>query len=474
MKSIASVAMSLVLFSAAVLSTMAVPAAALAVVPGLINYQGTLTDEYGTALDTTVAMAFSIYDDSTGGNLIWTETQPVVAVENGLFNVLLGRVNTIDDSVFGDPDRWLGVQAGGDPEMSPRERFASVPYAMKTAGSGGGDDGDWTISGSDLYSSVSGNVGIGITTPGRKLHVVSGLSGDGIQAQSSSAPSIYLMNTGNAGAAQLWNMLVEDGTGKFILANGGNQWAAVDTNGRVGIGTSNLYYKFQVKGEIPSAIDVLAHLISIDDGTDDIRTILSLRRNPITGPIGPGYGTALDVFLDNAISGSLWWQVSEGSDTDLKINQRYQDGMHTRMMIEAGGDIGIGTTYNLYKFTIRKSTDWEDGGLAFQGWDGNNFAALNLDGDENLRLWTYDIPTGWHERAVVDGFTGHLGVGAMDPTSRVDVEAEEGFAQLRLRASYTPTDTDDTNGEVGDIAWDDDYIYVKTDDGWKRAALSTW
>jgi hypothetical protein len=34
-----------------------------------------------------------------------------------------------------------------------------------------GDDGDWTISGSNIYSSVSGNVGIGTSTPQSKLDV---------------------------------------------------------------------------------------------------------------------------------------------------------------------------------------------------------------------------------------------------------------------------------------------------------------
>ncbi|MCK7529106.1 MAG: hypothetical protein MZV64_71885 [Ignavibacteriales bacterium] len=36
----------------------------------------------------------------------------------------------------------------------------------------GSDDGDWTISGSNIYSSVFGNVGIGTTGPTQKLHVV--------------------------------------------------------------------------------------------------------------------------------------------------------------------------------------------------------------------------------------------------------------------------------------------------------------
>jgi len=32
-------------------------------------------------------------------------------------------------------------------------------------------DGDWTVSGNDVYSAVSGNVGIGTSSPARKLHV---------------------------------------------------------------------------------------------------------------------------------------------------------------------------------------------------------------------------------------------------------------------------------------------------------------
>ena len=40
--------------------------------------------------------------------------------------------------------------------------------------------------------------------------------------------------------------------------------------------------------------------------------------------------------------------------------------------------------------------------------------------------------------------------------------------------NYTPTGTSDANGELGDTAWDNSYFYVKTPDGWKRAALETW
>ena len=41
-------------------------------------------------------------------------------------------------------------------------------------------------------------------------------------------------------------------------------------------------------------------------------------------------------------------------------------------------------------------------------------------------------------------------------------------------AQVTPTGSADTQGQVGDIATDADYVYVKTAAGWKRAALTAW
>lgn len=163
------------------LSLVFLSTSALGEVPGLINYQGTLTDEYGVALDTTVSMTFSIYADSVGGTSVWTETQPTSVVSHGIFNALLGGVNAISDTVFKDPVRWLGIQLGGDPEMSPRQRIVSVGYAFHAAEADTADysrtalavsDGDWTVSGNDIYSAVSGNVGIGTASPSEKLNVL--------------------------------------------------------------------------------------------------------------------------------------------------------------------------------------------------------------------------------------------------------------------------------------------------------------
>ena len=40
--------------------------------------------------------------------------------------------------------------------------------------------------------------------------------------------------------------------------------------------------------------------------------------------------------------------------------------------------------------------------------------------------------------------------------------------------AYTPSSTADPAGDQGDVAYDDNYIYVKTSTGWKRAALLTF
>jgi hypothetical protein len=69
---------------------------------------------------------------------------------------------------------------------------------------------------------------------------------------------------------------------------------------------------------------------------------------------------------------------------------------------------------------------------------------------------------------------GNVGIGTTAPTARLHVAGSTGYNQLRLQTPYTPTRSNDPNGNVGDIAWDNNYIYVKTAVGWKRAALSAF
>ena len=131
---------------------LALASTATAEVPKIINYQGWLTDSLGTPIDTTVAMTFSIYDSDLGGFSKWSETHSSVTVTGGVFSVLLGMGTPpmpIEDSVFNQPERWLGITIGAAPEIKPRTRLASVPYSHRVntvdGASGGTVTGDVAI-----------------------------------------------------------------------------------------------------------------------------------------------------------------------------------------------------------------------------------------------------------------------------------------------------------------------------------------
>jgi len=99
-------------------------------IPQLMNYQGFLSED-GLQLNDTVLLTFTIYDAETGGTILWTETQPQVLVQNGLFNVILGSVESIPTSVFQQAERYLGIEVNGSgQELSPRQRLTSVAYAF--------------------------------------------------------------------------------------------------------------------------------------------------------------------------------------------------------------------------------------------------------------------------------------------------------------------------------------------------------
>jgi hypothetical protein len=75
------------------------------------------------------SIKFRIYDAATGGTLQWEETQ-TVAVSGSVFSVQLGSVIPLAGGVFAGEPRYLEVQVGTDPALSPRQRFTTVPYAV--------------------------------------------------------------------------------------------------------------------------------------------------------------------------------------------------------------------------------------------------------------------------------------------------------------------------------------------------------
>ena len=103
-------------------------------------------------------------------------------------------------------------------------------------------------------------------------------------------------------------------------------------------------------------------------------------------------------------------------------------------------------------------------------FEGGNINFLVNPGDAGNGTELEIIPT----RALTIYYNGNIGFGVANPQARVHISHTNGYQQLILATPYTPTSTSDPNGVVGTISWDDNYIYVKTSGGWKRAQLSNF
>ena len=235
------------MLAATVLLTLSMSAYAAG--PQLINYQGILANDLGQPLEGPLDLTFRVYSVESGGTALWTEIHTEVAVDRGVFNVVLGGGTPFPGNLFNATHRWLGVSVGNGHELVPRQRFTSVPWAMRSTVAdtaafslSGGSGAGWTISGDNMYAAVPGNVGIGRTAPAKKLHI-------GSHTVPDSEGMIRLSSrSGTQGSNRTWDIGVPEtdadtsGPGYSFIINDTNNDTEADFmikygTGNVGIGT---------------------------------------------------------------------------------------------------------------------------------------------------------------------------------------------------------------------------------------------
>ena len=121
--------------SASILYTRAgAPERAYAATASTLNFQARLLTSNGAIVpDGSYNIEFKLYNSSTGGTAIWTETRTggnQVTVKNGYLSVYLGDVNTLPTTGW-DQEKFLTMNVNSDGEMSPRLRLTAVPYAFQ-------------------------------------------------------------------------------------------------------------------------------------------------------------------------------------------------------------------------------------------------------------------------------------------------------------------------------------------------------
>jgi hypothetical protein len=115
-----------ILFAVTVLLSLTAGMVSAVPVTQSITYQGKLTDAAGNPLTGTYTVMFSLYEVSSGGTALATDTHSVEA-SKGLFTTQI----TSDLKYFDGRALWLGIKVGADPaEMNPRQEIRPVPYAL--------------------------------------------------------------------------------------------------------------------------------------------------------------------------------------------------------------------------------------------------------------------------------------------------------------------------------------------------------
>ena len=255
-----------------------------------------------------------------------------------------------------------------------------------------------------------GKVGIGTTSPAAKLHV----AGE-IRVNAGQPVMFDVANNIYAVAAQ----------NQFRLYSGGNPAISITTAGRIGIGTTAPTEKLHITG----------------GGAGNIRLDAG----------GTYYGTNIQAI----------------SSAGLKIGN---DDFSGYAFFADDGNVGIGTTAPTNLLHIVDATD-----PTFKIGDASN-RNITLRGGTSSRTPNISSYSGLGLGGSDGAFhafinnAGSVGIGTTVPNSKVHISGTA-MQQLRMETAGGPSSSGDTSGRIGDMAYDDDFFYIKTANGWGRVQL---
>lgn len=330
--------------AATVLGLMAAPLAAQTSMGTAFTYQGQLK-EAGAPVNGTADFEFSLWDAAgsgdppTGGTQIGgTQSVDNLPVSGGLFTVELNAGGEFGATAFNGDARWLEIAvrspagSGTFTTLAPRQPITAAPYALKVPGLDGHslDAADGNPLDALLVDTI-GNVGIGTASPATTLDLFRPL-GD---------PQVGIgLQVGGSWKAEI----AQTSASTLTFRNGGQDRMVLSSTGKVGIGTTAPDQTLHVhKGSAGSASGNANAPLVVENSTHSYINILS----PDASERGILFGDP----TSNVDGGVLY--NSSGAPDGMQFRT---SGNVTRMVIDAGGNVGIGTVLPLFPLHAETSS----------------------------------------------------------------------------------------------------------------------
>jgi hypothetical protein len=374
--------------------------AVLAQTPKAFKYQAVARESNGNIIaNGEVSFRMSIIQGALPGTVVYSETFGVPTNEFGVVTMDIGKGTVVSGNFaaidWGITPMYLKTEfdpSGGETYQNMgTSEMLSTPFALY--------DGDWRISGNNMYSSLPGNVGIGTTTPGNKLEISGAESVAGLRVrygptygslfgEFKHAGSGGLLINSNAGGGWADMSFQTDGTTRMFIESAGNVGIGTTTPGsRLVVKSAGSSDVFNIISDVDNYLFRLRHTsnnsgaLYLYDGSVNNNILLNGGGNSYINGGNLGIGTTtpdaplhvedrIMVGEDPSYPTVYGELLHEGGGTGFIINSNagggswadlyFQTNGTTKMFIESAGNVGIGTTTPASRLDVRGNVTIRD------------------------------------------------------------------------------------------------------------------
>ena len=266
-------------------------------------------------------------------------------------------------------EAYFTAAATASPGIFLKDSVSSHTWKLRQSTANDFQIRDVTAATSRLTIDTSGHVGIGTSSPTRKLDIV--------QDADTEDSGIGIYNAAENAIGRIWM----NGADMIFQRGGDNeQQLVLDATGNVGIGTSSPSAALEVAGEAYFTAAATA---------------------------SPG------IFLKDSVS-SHTWKLRQSTANDFQI--RDVTAATSRLTIDTSGHVGIGTSSPTRKLDIVQDADTEDSGIGIYNAAENAIGRIWMNGADMIFQRGGD-----NEQQLVLDATGNVGIGTSSPSAKLDV-----------------------------------------------------